>query len=153
MKHAASIAFDVAPDDFVVRRLPAPWHEPGLLWLYIGAADRHRAQILGRVVAADDLDLAELERAAGRSFSKACVIFNSVILDDTLLNQGHGVRLYATMAELAAREFEAPIVSSRVARWETSKHAERTWASRRLAERVLVRGQCAWGGPLPKEAP
>lgn len=129
---------------FDVRRLSMATDD--LLWLYIGRPDRQRAQIVGRVVDARDLDLRDLEMDCGRQFHRACVVCTACVLDLDLLGKGHGVALYAALAELAASEFDAPIVSSHMAGYETSPDAARTWASRRLAKRVMVRGQRAWAG-------
>ena len=69
------------------------------------------------------------------------LLIANVFVDASLENLGYGIQLYADLAESAAREHDVPILSR-----GCSDDAMRVWKSRRLAEQLLVRGLCAWGG-------
>lgn len=125
-----------------------------IIWLYLGHPARQRGQIVARLDAAPDHpDLHALEETVGRRFERACHVSN-VFVDHDLLNVGLGIELYAELGRIAAQRFEVPIVSmacalSRSCRPEDapiSPAARRLWSSRRLADRMVVRGLAAWGG-------
>jgi len=128
----------------------------GHIWLYLGDdRERQRGQILGSLVTPMSersrvyADLQALETVTRVYFRKPCVVLN-VRLDDDLLNLGYGIRLYAELAKVAAERFKAPIVSGAYVGSVTSSDALRTWASKRLADRVIVQGESAWGGAIKK---
>lgn len=153
-------------DDLRIRAMDMRDRE--LIWLYLGPMTRQRAQIIGRTVLLDrDTEpgpglrlkarvsitecpgLPALEDAVGRTFDRVCVVVNAVILHSELLGQGHGVRLYASLARVAGRNHDAPIVSSPSWSGGPSPTARRVWESQRLAQDLTVHDLCAWGGVQP----
>lgn len=127
-------------------------NDASLIWRYLGDSPaEQRAQIVGPILPAPfHRDIAELAERVGRTFTSACMVANVAIFDPSLMNHGYGIQLYADLAHRAARDFQAPIVSSLAWGNPISPDAERVWNSIRLAKELVVCGHAAWSRSAEK---
>lgn len=131
----------------ITKSLPLRKDAVGIHWLYLGDAENQLGQIIGAKVPVSKTTyepaLEEVQEVLVRTFSHVCLISNVFVHAD-LLNMGYGIQLYTDLAKLVAKEHRLPILSL-----GCTGDAMRVWKSRRMAEQILVRGLCAWGGERP----